>query len=480
MSKYLDSKQFMLYSLFVVLTCSLTFFSCNEENLFDNFGDPSISIQDEYGRTLIFHGLNTSSSAKGHPERQPWIIESDVEREATEFGFNFVRYLIFWDGVEPERGVYDEAYLDKVEERVNWYTSRGMYVMLDMHQDLYSIVFGGDGAPEWALETGGNPIDADIDGPWWLANINPAVIACWTNFWSYTQYQYLQDHYIAMWQKVAERFKDNPYVIGYDIMNEPWGGDLANAFLTRTFEQGPLSNFYERIIPAMRSVDPDAYLFLEPAPAPVTFGEKSTLRPLMDTRPDSRLVYAPHCYPFDTHEGAGYTEGSKVQLHNWENRRQYDVKKHGDIPLVCGEFGLTPNQDGFDEYLIDVLGVFDRNNWNWAYWSNDQGGWSPLDGNREETPILPYLIRTYPKATSGILHQFDFDWESREFTMYMTNQNTGQPTEIFIPERHYPNGWKLELEGPDNWTESFDESKQVLTLNIEDESAQVKVKIVPG
>ncbi|HOU47485.1 MAG TPA: cellulase family glycosylhydrolase, partial [Chitinophagales bacterium] len=116
----------------------LFIFSCKKENERKTIviqEDPSI-IQDQYGRQLILHGLNTSSSAKSDSERLPWIVEHDVDKEDKEFGFNFVRYLIFWDGIEPQKGVFDEEYLDKVEERVNWYTSRGMQVMLDMHQDL--------------------------------------------------------------------------------------------------------------------------------------------------------------------------------------------------------------------------------------------------------------------------------------------------------------------------------------------------------
>ena len=437
-------------------------------------------ILDQHGRTVILHGLNTSSSAKGHPERQPWIIESDVEREATEFGFNFVRYLIFWDGVEPVQGVYDEAYLDKVEERVNWYTSRGMHVMLDMHQDLYSIVFGGDGAPEWALQPNGHPLDTNIDGPWWLSNIDPAVIACWTNFWQYTNHQYLQDHYINMWRHVAARFRDNPYVIGYDVMNEPWGGDVVKTIVTGDFEKFQLSAFYERFIPAMREVDPDAYLFLEPAPAPVTFGAPSRLPPMHDSRTDSRIVYAPHCYPFDTHEGAGYTQGSKQQLRNWEQERRKDVRKHGQIPLMCGEFGLSPNQNGFDDYLDDFLKIFDQNGWSWTYWSNDLGGWSPLNQDRSETAILPFLLRTYPKATAGRLRSFHFDTGSKEFNMRFTSMSSARPTEIFIPERYYPNGWEIVLDGTDSWNQTFDEITQTLEIDVDDDGAEIELTIVPN
>jgi endoglycosylceramidase len=454
--------------------------ACLPEGIPPDTGQPAQSILDQYGRTLILHGLNTSSSAKTHPERMPWIEEFDVEREATLFGFNFVRFLIFWDAIEPEQGIYDESYLDKVEERISWYASRGMYVMLDMHQDIYSIHLGGDGAPLWAIEPNGHPLEFSIDGPWWLQNLSPAAIAAWVNFWSYSEHTYLQEHYTAMWQHVAERFRDNPYVIGYDLMNEPWGGDLVKTVITGDFERYQLAAFYERIIPAIRAVDPDKYIMFEPAPAPVTYGQPSRLPAISDSRAESRIVYAPHQYAFDTHEGLGYTGGAKSQVRDWERCRRGEVRKHGNVPLVCGEFGLSPQQPGFDEYLVDILDVFDRNNWHWAYWSNDLGGWSPLDPEREETAILPYLVRTYPRATSGILHNFHFDWDTKEFSMEMTTTATGMPTEIFVPDRHYPNGWQLSVEGSDNWSQEWAAERQVLSVSVPTEGQRLEITIRPN
>ena len=47
--------------------------------------------------------------------------------------------------------------------------------------------------------------------------------------------------------KVAERFKNNPNVIGYDLMNEPLGGDLIKVFVTGEFERYQLSAFLQKI-----------------------------------------------------------------------------------------------------------------------------------------------------------------------------------------------------------------------------------------
>ncbi|NIA16678.1 MAG: cellulase family glycosylhydrolase [Nitrospiraceae bacterium] len=116
-------------------------------------------IRDDDGRVVILHGMGIMNSSKGHPERLPTLDEDAVERYALEWGFNAVRYLIFWDGVEPNRGEFDTSYLDKTEERLDWFAANDVHVILDMHQDVYSQYFCCDGAPEWAIEDDGHPFE---------------------------------------------------------------------------------------------------------------------------------------------------------------------------------------------------------------------------------------------------------------------------------------------------------------------------------
>jgi endoglycosylceramidase len=434
-------------------------------------------IADEYGRQLILHGLNTSSGAKSSVDRMPWIKEYHVENEASKYGFNYVRYLIFWDFIEPEQGVYNTEYLNQVQERVEWYTSRGMYVMLDMHQDIYSEVFTGDGAPAWAVRPDGASLDVTMDGPWWLKNISPAVVNSWKNFWGYSKHKDLQDDYIQSWKFVAERFKSNPKVIGYDLMNEPWAGDLVKAFITGDFERTQLSAFYNRIIPALRSIETQKYLFFEPTPAPVTFGAPSYLPKINDANGVNKLVYAPHLYPYSLHEGGPYTAKDQKNVKDWHRERLKEIKKHGNIPLVCGEFGLSPNSEGYDRYLNDVHEIFDTNLWHWAYWSNDDGNWSPLTHADEETPILKELIRAYPKATAGRIRSFNYNKEENIFTMdYVSKSNISQPTEIFIPNRFFTNGFNVEVETTAKYHYDYNEKNQVVSLYVEGQ-ADVKVTI---
>lgn len=440
-------------------------------------------ITDVQGRALILHGINSSSSAKNPDSGHlPWVTEADVRQETVEWGFNFVRLLIFWDGIEPMRGVYDEAYLDAVAERVRWYTDHGAWVMLDMHQDIYGHAVGGNGAPEWATETG-LPAGFSLDFPgmpWWLKNIDPSVIGAFVNFWRYQEHRYLQDHYIAAWQKVALRFRDNPKVIAYDLMNEPHAGDLTRA-LGFTFESSWLIGLYDRLIPAIRAVDPGKWLAFEPQSLAVNFGIASKLPFVHDTRSqDRRLIYAPHLYPFTLHEGVAYNLLDQQQMWDWNRHRTRELNLQ-KAPLIVGEFGGSDSTPGFDLFLQDALQMFDVMGAGWSYWSNDPGGWGLLDGNGNETPKVNQLVRPYARAIAGEPIRFGFDPATRIFDLVFADKEgvTGE-TEIFIPERHYPNGWHLEVaNAEDPFLSRWDEERRILFLRFSGSEQQHELRIVP-
>ena len=69
------------------------------------------------------------------------------------------------------------------------------------------------------------------------------------SFWTH---QHFQDRVVHLWEALADRYRDNPWVAGYNPINEP--GDAAGRSI------GP---FYERLHEAVRAVDPDHILFLD-------------------------------------------------------------------------------------------------------------------------------------------------------------------------------------------------------------------------
>lgn len=50
-----------------------------------------------------------------------------------EWGFNFVRLGVMWEGVERERGVYNDTYLDEVDNLITRLGKQGIYTLVDAH-----------------------------------------------------------------------------------------------------------------------------------------------------------------------------------------------------------------------------------------------------------------------------------------------------------------------------------------------------------
>jgi endoglycosylceramidase len=442
-------------------------------------------ITDERGRALILHGLNVSGDAKWDPERMPWVEREDVERMAHEWGLNFARFLVTWDGIEDVQGVYDEAYLDRVAERLDWLAGYGIYVVLDMHQDLYGPkdsdgrVFGGNGHPAWSMFTDGlyykpSPIN------WFLDYFTPAITRAFDNFWDHDGHPELQDHYAAAWAHIAERFRDHPTVLGYDIMNEPWPGSL-NADVA-AFDTGPYRAFLERTIAAIRAVDPDGWIFFEARAWGPNSGEPSYIPVLDDPRPGKdRLAYFPHYYSLIVDAAQQYLPEIDHSIESWVLNRTLESQAQG-APLLIGEWGTGANVANFVEYLEDVVRMADHTTSGWAYWSYDLGGWSPIDPDRNETPQADVLVRAYPQRVAGTPRYIDYDPESRVFHLVFAEEpGVSGPTEIYVPRRRfYPEGFDLEVsDRRGRWKAAWDPKREILSLCADPRAAEHEVVVQP-
>ena len=191
---------------------------------------------DASGQPLLLHGINIASKS-----RQDGYVGDYAAADYAviqSWGMNCIRLAIFWDGLEPQPGHIDEAYLDRIAERVEWAKAQGLYVLLDMHQDLYSVKFS-DGAPTWATLDEGKPYaPAAVWSDAYYSS--PAVQAALDHFWANSPAPdgvSLQDHYAGVWKSVAQRFRDNPTLLGYDLMNEPFPGRDASRMLQAVLQR---------------------------------------------------------------------------------------------------------------------------------------------------------------------------------------------------------------------------------------------------
>lgn len=434
-------------------------------------------IKDKEGRSLILHGVNVNADAKHDSLRVGWPQKQDYADLSEKWGFNFVRYLVLWDGIEPIKGQYDTAYFARIRERLDWCQELGLKVVLDMHQDLYALRYGGDGAPGWAIIDDGEPFE--LQTPWELNYRQPAVIASINNFWDKSRgHADLQEHYIKAVVALAKEFKDHPAVIGYDLYNEPTMA-TKEAF---AFEKRYLQPFYEAIIPAIRKVDNDNWIFYEPTALGANQGMKSRLGKLEDPREgEPRLVYFPHIYTIDLDVRGKYI-GFPIFVSGWAASRNIEVKRQ-DAPMLVGEFGLNIKEPGSLNYLSAVMTMLDKTSSGWAYWAymkNDK--WSPFDENDASHAARDILVRAYPKCVAGQPLSYGFDLDENKFWLsFIADAKIKAPTEIYIPESKYPNGWEITINQDEKlWETKWDEDKRILRLIVKgNENKELEITIKP-
>jgi endoglycosylceramidase len=223
------------------------------------------AIVDEQNREVLLRGVNVNAHVEywvssEYPTTFPFS-ETDAELIAS-FGWNTVRLLLSWSLVEPSPGVYDETYLDKIEATVEMLANKGIYTIIDLHQDAWNatlaardnemcaenteLALGWDGAPAWATLDEGQPRCTSAG----IRETSPAVRTAWVAFWQDSPAQDgvgIRTRYAQMLGHIAGRFSSLAAVAGYDVMNEP------NAFTPA--EQSGLAALYENSLREIRAAE---------------------------------------------------------------------------------------------------------------------------------------------------------------------------------------------------------------------------------
>lgn len=429
-------------------------------------------MTDEDGRLLIFHGINVISAAKSDPLRVGGTTKEDFLHIANAWGFNAVRLLIFWDGIEPKKSQYDWEYISRVRQRLDWCAEAGLTVILDMHQDLYALRYGGDGAPEWAIQDDGQPFE--FQTPWELNYLQPAVKAAINNFWIKEKGNpELQDQYIKAMMVAVNEFADHPAVIGIDLYNEP---TMATLHGLLHFERRYLTPLLQNCINAIREKHNDLWVFVEPAALGPNQGFRSALRKLKDPRPgETRLVYFPHIYTLDLDIREKYL-GWPLWINFWAHQRQKEARKF-KTPMMVGEFGLSEAEPGALKFLTDTLKMFDQITSGWFYWSFDRGSWGLQDEAGNELKKANILVRPYPQKIAGTQPVYEWQPDDRVFSLSYNATSSKLLTEIHLPPRCWPEGWDL-INNEVEISHTYDQTKNKLTIQAK-QFGKVSIRIRP-
>jgi endoglycosylceramidase len=310
------------------------------------------SIVRDDGATMILRGTNLRPLDSPYAAVDRYALYLDT---AKSMGFNAVRLPISWAELEPTPGRYSARYLNLVRKIVNLAEDRRIYIVLDMHQ------FRMSGFPSWILAKHRTADEAAF------------------HFWSDLP---LQTELVNAWKMLSSSFKDEKAVLGYDLLNEPYGGPIPWQEFAPT-----LNDFYSRLILGIRSIDTRHAILFEPVEGVSLLGEHIALKPQ-----GSGLVFSPHAY----------ISGSAQHLEYAVSRLYNLTVNVWNIPLWIGEFGGAIVQIKDEESLNSLtvmLDLFDRYKLGWAYWilGETTGGPRVVDSEGHTSPLLTSMVtRIFP------------------------------------------------------------------------------------
>jgi len=283
-------------------------------------------------RQVVYRALGTEKADHFFDRYlEDFFTEQDA-KFIRSIGLNLVRvpfnYRHFEDDMNPT--VIRESGLKYLDRVINICAENEIYTILDLH------AAAGYQNQDWHSD-------------------NPSQQAL---FW---EHKHFQDRTVWLWERIAERYKDNPWVAGYNPLNEP--SDPSGLLL---------NSFYGRVVAAIRAIDHEHMIFLE--------GNRYSRDFSLFGPPLPNVVYTVHDYtaPGFINGGSypGLTRGEyfdrEVLYNNLMNLCQYMLEN--GTPIWVGEFGPVytgvPEKDAMRyQILEDQLSFYKELGASWSLWT---------------------------------------------------------------------------------------------------------------
>ena len=231
-----------------------------------------------------------------------------------------------------------------IDQLVEWCRAEGLYLILDMHDCP-----GG--------QTGDN-IDDGYGYPWLFES------------------ETLQQLFCDIWQRIARHYRNEPVILGYELMNEP----IAHYFVNKDSLNLLLEPLYKRATQAIRKADKNHIILLGGA------RWNSDFFMFTDWTFDDKLMYTCHRYGGDaTAEAIGDYTGNQQKT---------------NLPMYMGEIGHNS-----DQWQADFVRVMKEQNIGYTFWP-----YKKLDGSCMNAIQRPEgwndVIVRYSEAPRGTFQEF--------------------------------------------------------------------------
>jgi len=336
----------------------VTFFKTNGSQLIDTNGESIILKGTNLGNWLVPEGYMFKMEQVNAPRKIDELLHELVGPDSLQVFWNgFLNNYITYEDIKYLKSIgcnhirlpfhykmfTDDLYMGErnsgfkyFDRLIEWCKKEELYVLLDMH-----CAPGG--------QTGDN-IDDSFGYPFLFKSKSS------------------QDLMTEIWVDIAQKYKDEPIVIGYDIVNEP----IAHYFNDELDELNhELFLLYKRIVQEIRAVDKEHTIFLNGSNWSGNFD-------VFEEMLDDNIVYEFHKYWFEI---------------NQEAIQQYvDFRDRHQVPIYIGETG-----ENTDEWVNDFRILLDKNEVSWCFWPYKKMN-NPRGIMNFKEPEEYHLITEYAKS----------------------------------------------------------------------------------
>lgn len=454
----------------------------------DNFYCDGLCIRDEYGRQRIFRGINICLKLKNADVKkaEKILFKKALFENMKNTGVNLVRLGITWAALEEKRGEYSRDMARVLRRFAERCESENIYVMPDMHQDLFSHYLYGDGAPEWAVDPrikSKKRLAIWAEGYFYMDCVQQVFADFWENK------NGVQDAFFDCWKFLESSFEGCGNIIGYDYFNEPYlhrGGrgvfinilngisktagksiDFHSYFkggrerrgmilavlkllalvktpagFIRLLEKMDSVREFERIVSGNDEIIAEfcesCYQpFFERACRELGGGLKffehsyySNLGIPFSIKTAENSVYSPHAYDLfvDSPLYNKFCSNNRLDF-ILDSIRKNQLKMN--VPVVMGEYGGLASGENSRRHIEHVAAVFERYQWSSVYW-----------GMNFKKELVDAFNRPYACAVFGSIEEMHTDVKNRKFLLrWLQPEACGKAgraeTEIYIPKKGF-------------------------------------------
>jgi hypothetical protein len=282
-------------------------------------------IKDEQGNTIRLQGVNTYI----HVQNEQSKFEA-----FKKYGFDTVRLaLLKYDIEHPSYGDTnrDRSGVTAIDKAVNWSRDLGLRIILDQH------LWGEYGGQE----------------------------ECWPAPGKFLSDTTLQQEWLNMWRLLVDRYKDNPTVVGIDLMNEPW--QMASSSFCPGSKGVSVANpasvwedIAKKAVADLKTHNPNLLFIVEDWRFTSRWSDVAFLK-------QPNIVWSDHIYYSDAKNwldwGQAYASGDlargKQLLAKWIDIN-YMTYINQDVAYWEGEVGFLTSDPYWRQQMTDELDLFDQ------------------------------------------------------------------------------------------------------------------------